>query len=88
VDYVGQYAANPWGLKDIIGNVSEWTRSSYRPYPYSDTDGRNDGSLSELKVARGGSWASRPRDARSAIRLSYQPYQQVHDVGLRVICED
>ncbi|MCX6346063.1 MAG: SUMF1/EgtB/PvdO family nonheme iron enzyme [Armatimonadetes bacterium] len=88
VDYVGQYEASPWGLKDIVGNVNEWTRSSYRPYPYVDNDGRNDGSLTERKVARGGSWASRPVDAGSAIRLPYQPYQQVYDVGFRVIIEE
>ena len=88
VDYVGQYEANPWGLKDIVGNVSEWTRSSYRSYPYVDNDGRNELNPTERKVARGGSWASRPVDARSAIRLPYEPYQQVHDVGFRVILED
>ena len=88
VDYVGQYEANPWGLQDVVGNVSEWTRSSYRPYPYVDGDGRNDPNPSERKVARGGSWASRPVDARSALRLPYPPYQQVHDVGFRVIIED
>ena len=88
VDFVGQYAAHPWGLKDIIGNVSEWTRSSYRPYPYDDQDGRNDGSLTERKVARGGSWHSRPREAGSAVRLPYESYQPVHDVGFRVIIDD
>ncbi|MCY2991677.1 MAG: SUMF1/EgtB/PvdO family nonheme iron enzyme [Planctomycetota bacterium] len=87
VDYVGQTEANAWGLKDMVGNVSEWTRSSYRPYPYRDDDGRNDGASPERKVARGGSWADRPADAGSAVRRVYQPWQSVYDVGFRVIVE-
>ncbi|MGL6194176.1 MAG: SUMF1/EgtB/PvdO family nonheme iron enzyme, partial [Thermoguttaceae bacterium] len=39
VDYVAQYIPNAWGLYDSIGNNSEWTKSSYRPYPYNDIDG-------------------------------------------------
>ena len=88
VDYVGQTEANAWGLKDMVGNVSEWTRSSYRPYPYRDDDGRNDAARQELKVARGGSWADRPADAGSSVRRAYQPWQKVYDVGFRVIVED
>ncbi len=88
VDFVAQYEANPWGLKDIIGNVSEWTRSSYQPYPYQDDDGRNSGDARERKVARGGSWASRPADARSAMRLPYEAFQPVHDVGIRLVIEE
>ncbi len=87
VDFVAQYEANPWGLKDIIGNVSEWTRSSYQPYPYQEDDGRNNGDAGERKVARGGSWASRPADARSAMRLPYEAFQPVHDVGIRLVIE-
>jgi len=37
VDCVGQTEANVWGLKDTVGNVSEWPRSSYRLYPYGTT---------------------------------------------------
>ena len=88
VDYTGQTEANAWGLKDMVGNVSEWTRSSYRRYPYRDTDGRNDEGSSERKVARGGSWADRPADAGSSVRRAYQPWQKVYDVGFRVVVED
>jgi formylglycine-generating enzyme required for sulfatase activity len=88
VDYVGQCEPNAWGLKDMIGNVCEWTRSSYRPYPYKDDDGRNSGESAEKKVARGGSWASRPKDATASFRLPYESYQKVNDVGFRVILEE
>jgi formylglycine-generating enzyme required for sulfatase activity len=84
VDYVGQTEPNAWGLKDMIGNVSEWTRSSYRPYPFAEDEPSND-SPSERKVARGGSWADRPADAGAAVRRAYEPWQKVHDVGFRVI---
>lgn len=88
VDYVGQTEANAWDLKDMVGNVSEWTRSSYRPYPYQDDDGRNDVAVGQRKVARGGSWADRPVDAGSTVRRAYLPWQKVYDVGFRVIVED
>lgn len=88
VDYVAQYQANPWGLQDMVGNVSEWTRSSYKAYPYQEGDGRNGGAVAERKVARGGSWASRPKDATSAVRFAYASFQAVHDVGFRVVIED
>ena len=87
VDYTGRTTANAWGLQDMVGNVSEWTRSSYRPYPYVDDDGRNGQAGSDRKVARGGSWADRPADAGSSVRRAYQPWQQVYDVGFRVIVE-
>ncbi len=83
VDYVGQTEANVWGLQDMIGNVSEWTRSTYAPYPYDEKSAARDGR----KVARGGSWADRPADAGSTVRRAYQPWQKVFDVGFRVIVE-
>jgi formylglycine-generating enzyme required for sulfatase activity len=84
---VGLYAPNPWGLYDVHGNVCEWTRSDYRPYPYRADDGRNGGSGSAAKVVRGGSWRDRPTLARSAWRQGYRPYQPVYDVGFRVVVQ-
>lgn len=88
VDYVGQCKANAWGLKDIIGNVNEWTRSTYKSYPYSDTDGRNAIETIGKKVARGGSWHDRPKVTGSATRYVYEDWQKVFNVGFRVIIED
>ncbi|MDF7797832.1 SUMF1/EgtB/PvdO family nonheme iron enzyme [Pontiellaceae bacterium B1224] len=82
-----QYAPNPWGLYDMHGNVAEWTRTSYEPYPYSETDGRNDLSLGDRKTVRGGSWRDRPKRATSSCRLMYAPFQKVYNVGFRVVLE-
>jgi formylglycine-generating enzyme required for sulfatase activity len=69
------------------GNACEWTRTTYKPYPYIADDGRNDLTESGRKVVRGGSWCDRPKRCRSAFRLSYPAWQQVHNVGFRVVCE-
>ena len=60
--FVGNYEDGvSWvGAKDMAGNVSEWTRSTYTAYPYNETDGRNL-TGNELKagkevVVRGGSF--------------------------------
>jgi formylglycine-generating enzyme required for sulfatase activity len=84
---VGNFKPNAWGLKDMHGNVWEWTRSSFAAYPYNDRDGRNDLNNRAKKVVRGGSWHDRPKRVRSAMRLAYEPWQKVFNVGFRVICE-
>lgn len=84
---VGSFQPNPWGLYDMHGNVSEWTRSLDQPYPYRE-DGRNDPTATGRRVVRGGSWYDRPRYARSAYRLSYPDWQGIYDVGFRVVCTE
>ncbi|MFO7973338.1 MAG: formylglycine-generating enzyme family protein, partial [Candidatus Hydrogenedentota bacterium] len=84
-DGVALYQPNAWGLHDMHGNVWEWTRSAYRPYPYDENDGRNALDAEGDRVARGGSWRDRPMRARSAMRLPYRPYQRVYNVGFRVV---
>lgn len=88
LNYVGRALPNTWGLYDMHGNAAEWTRSDYLPYPYVDGDGRNNGNQTNKKVARGGSFNSRPRNATSSFRLGYAPWQKVFDVGFRVIIEE
>ncbi|HPC23544.1 MAG TPA: SUMF1/EgtB/PvdO family nonheme iron enzyme, partial [Phycisphaerae bacterium] len=68
---VGRYAPNAWGLHDMHGNVAEWTCSAYKPYPYSETDGRNNANPDERKAVRGGSWTRRQHRATSSWRWGY-----------------
>ncbi len=82
---VGRYQANPWGFHDLHGNVAEWTRSEYRPYPYLENDGRNRSDGDARSVARGGSWRDRPCRATATYRYAYRPYQRVFNVGFRVV---
>jgi formylglycine-generating enzyme required for sulfatase activity/cytochrome c553 len=84
---VGSYRPNAWGLHDMHGNVAEWTRTTFAPYPYKSDDGRDSGSPDGPKVVRGGSWFDRPMRCRSAFRLSYPSWRGVYNVGFRVISE-
>jgi len=55
-DPVGSHAlgATPDGVFDLAGNLAEWTSSLYRPYPYDETDGREDPDATGERVTRGG----------------------------------
>ena len=82
----GRYAPNPWGLQDMHGNVAEWTRSGYAPYPWA-ADGRDDESRVGRKVVRGGSWRDMPTRGSASFRLSYESWQHIYNVGFRIVCE-
>lgn len=79
---------NPWGLYNMHGNVSEWTLSLAKDYPYRDDDGRNAVTAKGKRIARGGSWDETPKRTTSSFRLHYHPWQKVYDVGFRVIMTD
>ena len=78
------YQANPFGLHSMHGNIAEWTRSDYIPYPYTEKVK----NPSEFKVVRGGSYIERPKVSTSYARKAYYPHQRVFNVGFRVIIED
>ena len=85
---VGHYQPNAWGLRDLIGNVAEWTLDDYRPYPYQAAASRDDASHQGRKVVRGGSWSERPKESRASSRVDYPAWQRVYNVGFRVIVLD
>jgi formylglycine-generating enzyme required for sulfatase activity len=56
---VGCFAANGFGLFDMVGNVWEWTRSLYLDYPYDPADPKREDLMAGddvSRVVRGGSW--------------------------------
>jgi formylglycine-generating enzyme required for sulfatase activity len=83
----GRYQPNAWGLHDMHGNASEWTRTTYAAYPYAGDDGRDDARAVGAKVVRGGSWRDVPARSTSSFRLSYHPWQKVYNVSFRVVSE-
>jgi formylglycine-generating enzyme required for sulfatase activity len=70
------------------GNVVEWTRSAYKPYPYDGSDGRNNPGGNAKRVVRGGSWHDRQHRSSSSYRLGFPAWQRVYHAGFRVIVED
>src|SRR5262249_23946573 len=74
---VGKKKPNPWGLYDITGNVAEWCLDHYQADSYKKFPADKP-TLSPVllptdtrfsHVARGGGWAQKPDQCRSASRL-------------------
>ena len=67
---VGSYRANGYGLYDILGNVKEWTSSTY--------------SAGYGRVKRGGSWNDTPTFVQSAFRNWDDPSYRSNLLGFRL----
>lgn len=83
---VGSFAANGFGLYDIVGNVDEWTQDCYHnSYGGAPADGSawTSGDCSD-RVLRGGSWLGSSRALRSAFRIWYSPGSRYFNIGFRV----
>lgn len=85
---VGRKKANAWGLKDMLGNVWEWTMDvyadSYAGLSLQDPL-RSTSSNTTRRVIRGGSWDSYARDVRSASRNNSKPTFHGTNVGFRLL---
>lgn len=73
------------GLADMSGNVWEWTRSPYQPYPYDEADDREGLEGEALWVMRGGSFTDPIRNVRAAIRGAAGPDVRREFIGFRVV---
>lgn len=78
---VAHYEPNDFGIYDMAGNVSEWTRNAWNPAAYGYTDDLNpdyeyetlpgDAPERKRKVIRGGSW----KDIGMYLQCSTRSYE-------------
>lgn len=87
---VGSFEANPFGLYDVLGNVSEWVEDCYHG---SYRDAPADGSpwtqncpadLRDKRVMRGGAWQYPAQLTRSAFRTAFSNGYYDLRIGFRV----
>lgn len=84
---VGAYPANPFGLFDVHGNVTELVQDCgghYSEDTPADGSARVIGSFCHPLVARGGSWSSKPQGLRSAMRHSAGRSLRHETIGFRI----
>ncbi len=83
---VGSFAANPFGLYDMHGNVWEWVEDCYGHYTDAPTDGSaRTGCDEALAVLRGGAWLYGPQWLLSAFRFWGGPSDRYSFVGFRLV---
>ena len=85
---VGAYPGgdSAFGARQLIGNLWEWTASTFEPYPGYEQDTYRDNSwpaFGRCKVLRGGSWATRSRFLRGTVRNYFTPDRRDVLAGFR-----
>ncbi|GAA2755504.1 selenoneine synthase SenA [Actinopolymorpha rutila] len=85
---VGAYPAgdSAFGCRQMVGNVWEWTASTFEPYPNFEQDPYRDNSwpwFGSRKVLRGGAWATRSRFIRGTLRNYFTPDRRDVLAGFR-----
>lgn len=81
---VNSYAANPWGLFDMHGNVSEWCQDGGRSYPLGNVTNPRGPTRGLDRVVRGGSWGNSAPFCRSADRYFGNGERRRSYVGFRL----
>jgi len=86
---VGSFAANAFGLHDMLGNVWEWVEDCHAlTYRVAPTDGSafvHDGC--RKRVSRGGAWNNMPQWVRASYRYGLEADRRSNNLGFRVVRE-
>ncbi|MBN1296673.1 formylglycine-generating enzyme family protein [bacterium] len=82
----GSKPANPWGLKDVHGNVWEWCWDWYDPmYPSLSATDYTGAAWGTHRVMRGGSFDGSAIYCRSARRHTVTPDHRNNTLGFRLV---
>ncbi|WP_020396803.1 formylglycine-generating enzyme family protein [Thiolinea disciformis] len=82
---VGQFAANPFGLHDMAGNVWEWTADCWQQTYQITASTQETCSQNAFRARRGGGWDNVPASARSAARSPASLLDRSYVLGFRVV---
>ncbi len=82
---VGTKEANPWGLKDIHGNVYEWCWDWFAPYPEGSQMDYTGPVSGTARILRGGGWDLYSQFCRSAFCHSSSPEVRDNNRGFRLV---
>ncbi|MEX2467438.1 MAG: selenoneine synthase SenA [Gemmatimonadota bacterium] len=80
-----------FGCRQMIGNVWEWTESTFEPYPGFEPDmyqAYSEPWFGTRKVLRGGAWATRSRMIRNTWRNYFTPDRRDVFAGFRTCALD
>lgn len=80
----GEKKPNAWGLQDMPGNIWEWCRDWYGPYPGGHVIDPSGPATGTGRVNRGGSWGSGASSERSACRASNPEPEKSAYRGFRI----
>jgi formylglycine-generating enzyme required for sulfatase activity len=79
---VGSYPSGAFGLKDMAGNVWEWTATVFCPYPGAQATHCE----ATQRAIRGAAWGfSDPPSVRSAARGQFEPDTRDYAIGFRCV---
>lgn len=86
---VDSFAANPWGLYNVHGNVWEWTRDCAEPKVAPEGAGGATGIARTkrcgTRYSRGGSWLDFAAEAASASRIGFAADSRNRAQGFRLV---
>jgi formylglycine-generating enzyme len=82
---VGSFAPNPWGLYDMLGNISEWCSDRYGEYSSDAQTNPKGPQNGPHYVIRGGNWYDTEMSCRSASRNFSVPDEGISGVGFRIV---
>jgi iron(II)-dependent oxidoreductase len=79
---------SPTGCRQMLGNVWEWTQTTFEPYPGFTIDPYAEYSapwFGSHKVLRGGAWSTRRRLITTRWRNFYRPHRRDIITGFRTV---